>query len=252
MILFVVVAGMAGYRLYGPRAKLSEMPVQQQQVNLPQDAAALLALPQVTPVDRGAMTTSLETTSVSRSSVDTTQSVVDRPANRSDVSLPPTAHTPLSKVGPNALVIEDPAPVPTTVPLASVPFEAASVTIQTGSYSGAAADNAVLAGIETMVAAPSLNVRPLAGRQLQPPQLISSPPPVYPASARALRVQGVVVLDALVDETGKVVDATVISGPMQLRTAAQEALRIWKYQPARLNGEPIKAHINVSAQFRLQ
>jgi general secretion pathway protein A len=251
LIVFVVVAGMVSYRLYGSRARLSEMPVQQQQVNLPQDAAASPALLQVTPVDRGVMTASFETTPVSRSSVDTSQSVVDRPANRNDVSLLPPVHTLLSKVGPNTLVIGDPAPVPTTVPSPSDPIEAASVTIQPASDPAGAA-NAVLAGIETMVAAPSPNVRPLVGGQLQPPQLISSTPPVYPASARARGVQGVVILDALVDETGKVVDTTVISGPMQLRTAAQEALRIWKYQPARLNGEPIQAHINVNAEFRLK
>jgi protein TonB len=93
--------------------------------------------------------------------------------------------------------------------------------------------------------------RPGPGGQLQPPQLISSPPPAYPANARAQRVQGVVVLDALVDETGKVVETVVISGPLLLQSAAQEALRNWKYQPARLNGEPIPVHTKVNLRFNL-
>jgi TonB family protein len=81
--------------------------------------------------------------------------------------------------------------------------------------------------------------------------LISSTPPVYPAAARAQRVQGVVILDALVDETGKVAETTVISGPLSLQSAAKEALQSWKYEPARLNGEPIPIHTKVNLRFNL-
>jgi general secretion pathway protein A len=90
-----------------------------------------------------------------------------------------------------------------------------------------------------------------SGGHLQPPKLVSSPPLVYPSRARIRNLQGVVVIDALVDATGKVADMTVISGPPSLVQAAMDALRTWKYEPARLNGQPIAIHMQVSINFRV-
>jgi protein TonB len=64
-------------------------------------------------------------------------------------------------------------------------------------------------------------------------------------------VQGVVVIDALVDENGKVAEMQVLSGPPSLTQAAMQALRAWKYEPARLAGQPIATHIKVSINFKL-
>ena len=87
---------------------------------------------------------------------------------------------------------------------------------------------------------------------LEPPKLVSSPPPVYPPLARLEQRQGLVIIDALVDATGKVTDMRVISGPPSLTGAAMQALRSWKYQPALLNGQPIATHMNVSINFSLR
>jgi len=93
--------------------------------------------------------------------------------------------------------------------------------------------------------------RTSSGGHLQPPKLVDSPPPAYPSLARMKKVQGVVVIDALVDETGKVTEMKVISGSALLLTAAMDAVRTWKYQPARLNGQPIAFHMQVSIDFSL-
>ena len=100
-------------------------------------------------------------------------------------------------------------------------------------------------------APPPVSSRPAVGGQLQPPQLISSAAPIYPPAARAQGLQGVVVLDAHVDESGKVVATDVVAGPAPLISAAQEAVRTWKYQPARLNGKPISINTRVSVRFSL-
>jgi general secretion pathway protein A len=89
------------------------------------------------------------------------------------------------------------------------------------------------------------------GGHLQPPKVISSPPPAYPSRAQIEKVQGVVVINALVDETGKVTDMKVISGSALLTQAAMEALHAWKYEPASLNGQPVATHIRVSIDFSL-
>jgi len=88
------------------------------------------------------------------------------------------------------------------------------------------------------------------GGEVQPARLIHAMLPSYPQIARANRVAGDVTLDALVDETGSVKDVKVISGPLLLREAAKEALRRWKYEPARLDGKPTAMHLTVTVKFQ--
>jgi general secretion pathway protein A len=86
---------------------------------------------------------------------------------------------------------------------------------------------------------------------LDPPRLVSSPPPSYPLVARSTNVSGFVLIDAVVDQMGKVGDMRVLSGNPILRQAAMESLRMWKYEPARLNGQPTSAHVQVRMNFSL-
>ena len=84
----------------------------------------------------------------------------------------------------------------------------------------------------------------------QPARLIRATLPVYPQIARVNRTAGDVTLDALVDASGNVRDIKVISGPVLLREAARAALRDWKYEPARLDGQPTAMHLTVIVKFR--
>jgi TonB family protein len=93
---------------------------------------------------------------------------------------------------------------------------------------------------------------PTKGGQLQQPKLLASVAAVYPPDARARHIQGDVVIDALVDATGKVAATKVIAGNPLLQSAAADSLRLWKYQPAQLNGQAIPIHINVTITFHLQ
>jgi TonB family protein len=84
----------------------------------------------------------------------------------------------------------------------------------------------------------------------QPARLIRAMLPPYPPMARINHVAGDVTLDALVDETGNVRDVKIISGPLLLREAAKEALREWKYVPARLDGRETAMHLTVTVKFQ--
>jgi protein TonB len=97
-------------------------------------------------------------------------------------------------------------------------------------------------------AAPFAPVR--MGGHVQPPKLVTSILPPYPAVAREAGIEGDVIVEASIDETGRVVTTKVISGPVMLRQAAVEALRKWKYEPSQLNGEPTKAQTTVTIRFR--
>jgi len=107
--------------------------------------------------------------------------------------------------------------------------------------------------VEVPAPPPSVGNSPVhpGGGQLQMPRLISAPDPLYPATARAQNLEGIVLMDALVDATGNVAAVKVISGPILLRQAAMDALRKWKYQPARLDGQPTAVHTNVNIRFTL-
>ena len=91
---------------------------------------------------------------------------------------------------------------------------------------------------------------PAVGGEVQPARLIHAVLPSYPQIARSNRVAGDVTLDALVDESGNVLDVKVIAGPLLLRDAAMAALRQWKYEPARLDGQPTPMHLTVTVKFQ--
>ena len=77
--------------------------------------------------------------------------------------------------------------------------------------------------------------------------------PEYPELARVARLEGNVILQAIIDRNGDVVNVRVIKGqPMGLSEKAIEAIRQWKFQPATLNGKPVDVYYNLTVNFRLQ
>jgi TonB family protein len=82
--------------------------------------------------------------------------------------------------------------------------------------------------------------------------LISSVKPTYPPSAREARVQGVVLLQVMIDKTGSVSDVRVISGHPLLNEAAVSAVRQWRYRPSLFNGQPVDVITTVTVNFVFQ
>jgi protein TonB len=89
------------------------------------------------------------------------------------------------------------------------------------------------------------------GGRVKEPRLLSRVDPVYPALARQTHMQGTVIIDAVIDEHGDVVEMKVVSGPPLLIQAALDAVRRWKYEPTYLNEEPVPVQLNVTVTFRL-
>jgi protein TonB len=90
------------------------------------------------------------------------------------------------------------------------------------------------------------------GGRISPPRAISTPPPLYPAIARTARMQGQVVIDAIINERGDVSEARAISGPGLLIPAALAAVIKWRYEPTLLNGEPVSIEMHVLVNFVLR
>jgi TonB family protein len=73
--------------------------------------------------------------------------------------------------------------------------------------------------------------------------------PVYPAEAYRVRLEGDVVLEAIVTEQGQIEDLKPISGNPLLAQAAMDAVRKWRYSPYLLNGTPIRRETMITIRF---
>jgi periplasmic protein TonB len=99
------------------------------------------------------------------------------------------------------------------------------------------------------VRAPSGPVRVSSG--VSQGMLLTPIRPVYPAIAKAARVEGSVVVEAVISRMGTIESLRVVSGPTMLQSAALEAIRGARYQPYRLNGEATEVQTTITVNFRL-
>lgn len=74
--------------------------------------------------------------------------------------------------------------------------------------------------------------------------------PVYPAEAKKQGLQGVIALDVVIGRDGSVVSMHPLNGPDILARAAMDALRWWRFEPYRLNGEPAAVETTLAVEFK--
>lgn len=85
------------------------------------------------------------------------------------------------------------------------------------------------------------------------PEPLYTPRPRYTEIARRSRIQGVVLLEAIIDTQGNVTDLRVLKGlSMGLTEEAEAAVKKWKYRPATLNGKPVAVILTLSVTYELQ
>jgi TonB family protein len=101
---------------------------------------------------------------------------------------------------------------------------------------------------------PSEETGPIqVGGDVRAPEKISAPQPQYTEIARKARIQGVVIVQAIIDKAGNVTNVKVLKGlPMGLEEAAVEAIKQWRFKPATLNGRPVTVYYNLTVNFKLQ
>jgi protein TonB len=89
------------------------------------------------------------------------------------------------------------------------------------------------------------------GGQIKEPALVYRVEPAYPALAVASKMEGVVILEAIVDQEGHVESVRSLRVPTILDAAAIKAVRQWRYSPVLLNGRPEKFILTVVVSFKL-
>jgi protein TonB len=185
---------------------------------------------------------------------------------------PPAPAAPMVKAAPVRRVFETagkliaPTVVPKTIAVikeAPLPPDVGGGGVPGGVPGGVAGGSmggvigGVIGGVNTTVIAPLApkENRPKApvrvGGRVREPKLVYRVDPTYPPLARQTHMQGVVVIDAILDEQGNVVEAKITSGPPLLIQAALDAVRKWKYEPTYLNDQPVQVQLNVTVTFRL-
>lgn len=100
---------------------------------------------------------------------------------------------------------------------------------------------------------PGLSEEPLrVGGDVKAPQLTNRVEPSYPEAARKARMEGVVILEAIITASGSVEDVRVLKSvnPL-LDTAATRAVSQWRYRPATLNGRAVRVYLTVTVTFNL-
>ena len=81
--------------------------------------------------------------------------------------------------------------------------------------------------------------------------LIAFAEPEYPATAKTRGIEGTVVLDAIVDRDGTIMEVSVRTGHPLLAESAIETVRLWRYRPTTVNGIPVEVQTDMEVKFTL-
>jgi protein TonB len=98
--------------------------------------------------------------------------------------------------------------------------------------------------------APKPLLKPISGGVLNG-KAVDLPKPTYPPQARTARASGVVVVEVVIDEKGKVIAARATSGHNMLRQAAVQAAQGARFSPTMLSGQPVKVSGEINYNFAL-
>jgi protein TonB len=141
---------------------------------------------------------------------------------------------------------ETSAPPPPDIAGTGVPGGTGSSRLLTGVFGSTGSGTNVLPPPPPVPAAHA----PRVSRMMEG-NLIYRMQPQYPALARLARVQGIVVLRAVITREGKIANLQVISGSPMLVQSAMDAVLQWRYRPYYLNNEPVEVETQVTVKFTL-
>ena len=190
----------------------------------------------------------------------------------------PIPHAPLTFVGSMPIRLVD-IPLPPPAPRATTPAAPAEVSlnaaplvapsrivdetgregpagrINTGAVDGGIADGVMPGTVAKLPPPPPPPPAPQGPVHLssgmQVPRKVVNVDPVYPRTAQAARIEGIVILEATNDTRGRVIDVRVLRSQPLLEQAAVDAVRQWIYTPTLLNGVPVPIVMTVTVNFKL-
>jgi protein TonB len=135
---------------------------------------------------------------------------------------------------------------------AELPPDVVNNTNQSGVFGGIPGQG-IMAGNGPVLPPPkpAAPARIKQGGEVTAASIITQTRPVYPPLARQARIQGTVVLHAIIDKEGKVAQLEVVSGHPLLVQSAIEAVKQWRYKPTQLNGDPVEVDTTIQVTFTM-
>ena len=151
----------------------------------------------------------------------------------------------------NQPVVTNHKPAPSLpVPAGDRSIAANSLEVKSGGASASKAPLVVLDSEAPPAPMPKPLLKPVSGGVLNG-TAVSLPSPAYPETARRMRIAGLVIVQVVLDETGKVISAQATEGPQPLRDAAVQAARKARFSPTKLSGQPVKVTGVINYKFAL-
>ncbi|HZQ71085.1 MAG TPA: energy transducer TonB [Terriglobales bacterium] len=98
---------------------------------------------------------------------------------------------------------------------------------------------------------PTASAQPVRPSSVMEANLVHRVQPAYPPLARVARIQGAVVLQAIISKSGAIENLQVLNGHPMLVRSAMDAVRQWRYRPYLLNGEPVEVETQITVNFVL-
>jgi periplasmic protein TonB len=102
-----------------------------------------------------------------------------------------------------------------------------------------------------MPAAPAVRIAPIRISHMSEGDVIRKVLPTYPPLARGARIQGQVILQAVISKQGTIENLRLVTGHPMLVPAAIEAVRQWRYRPYILNNDPVEVETQITVNFSL-
>lgn len=84
-----------------------------------------------------------------------------------------------------------------------------------------------------------------------PPRVLKAANPKYPSEALQKGLEGVVLIELVIDEEGKINDPRVVESIPELDEAALQTVKLWKFAPARTDGKAVRSTVRVPISFRI-
>ena len=110
----------------------------------------------------------------------------------------------------------------------------------------------IVSGVPALPPPPPVTRPVPVGGRIKIPAKVLHVPPVYPAIAQQARVEGVVIIEAIIGTDGRVKEARVLRSKPLLDEAALAAVRQWVFSPTTLNGVPVPVLMTVTVNFTLR
>ncbi len=140
-----------------------------------------------------------------------------------------------------------------SVPSLPVPTGERSITANSVEVKSGGASKAPLVVLDSEAPPapmPKPLLKPVSGGVLNG-TAVSLPSPAYPETARRMGIAGLVIVQVVLDETGKVISAQATEGPQPLRDVAVQAARKARFSPTKLSGQPVKVTGVINFKFAL-